>query len=376
MKFLDEYRDHCAVQRMAQAIRACNKRPWTLMEVCGGQTHTIVKTGLQELLPEGITLVHGPGCPVCVTPVEMIDRAVAIAKRPEVILCSFGDMLRVPGSTHSLLDAKALGGDVRIVYSPLDALQLARSNPTREVIFFAVGFETTAPANAMAVWEAKREKVANFSMLVSHVLVPPAMEAILSSPHCRVQAFLAAGHVCMVMGFEEYLPISQKYHVPIVVTGFEPLDLLEGVHMAVAQLESGRAEVENQYARAVRRSGNRPAQERIAAVFEVTKRAWRGIGEIPSSGLRLREAYRRFDAESRFAVEIVEAEESRECIAGLVLQGLRKPYECPVFGTRCTPDTPLGAPMVSSEGACAAYFHFGRRKEDDASILSTATAGH
>jgi len=374
MKFLDEYRDYSAVQQMAQAIRRSATRPWTLMEVCGGQTHTIVKTGLQDLLPAEITLVHGPGCPVCVTPLEMIDRAVAVAKRSEVILCSFGDMLRVPGSTQSLFDAKALGGDVRIVYSPLDALQLARSNPTREVVFFAVGFETTAPANAMAVWEAKREKVVNFSMLVSHVLVPPAMEAILSSPDCRVQAFLAAGHVCMVMGYEEYLPISQKFNVPIVVTGFEPLDLLEGVQMAVAQLESGRAEVKNQYARAVRRSGNRPAQERIAEVFEVTRRAWRGIGEIPSSGLRLREAYRSFDAEVRFPIEIGQAHESRECIAGLVLQGQRKPKECPAFGTRCTPDTPLGAPMVSSEGACAAYFHFGRRKEDDDSIVSIATA--
>lgn len=376
MKFLDEYRDCSAVQGMAQAIRRSTTRPWVLMEVCGGQTHTIVKTGLQELLPDGITLVHGPGCPVCVTPVEMIDRAVAIAKRSEVILCSFGDMLRVPGSTQSLFDAKALGADVRIVYSPLDALQLARTNPTREVAFFAVGFETTAPANAMAVWQAERERIPNFSMLVSHVLVPPAMEAILSSLDCRVQAFLAAGHVCMVMGYEEYLPISQKYHLPIVVTGFEPLDLLEGVHMAVAQLESGRAEVENQYTRAVRRSGNRPAQGRIAKVFEVTRRAWRGIGEIPSSGLRLREAYRSFDAEARFPVDVGPAEESRECIAGLVLQGQRKPYECPAFGTRCTPDSPLGAPMVSSEGACAAYFHFGRRKEDGDSIVSIATTGH
>jgi hydrogenase expression/formation protein HypD len=376
MKFLDEYRDSRAVQQMAQAIQRGTTRPWTLMEVCGGQTYTIVKTGLQDLLPEGITLVHGPGCPVCVTPLEMIDRAVAIAQRSEVILCSFGDMLRVPGSTQSLFDAKASGGDVRIVYSPLDALQLARSTPQREVVFFAVGFETTAPANAMAVWEAQREKLPNFSMLVSHVLVPPAMEAILSSPECRVQAFLAAGHVCMVMGFEEYVPISRKYCVPIVVTGFEPLDLLEGVQMAVAQLESGRAEVENQYARAVRRSGNRPAQERIAEVFEVTRRAWRGIGEIPSSGLRLREAYRCFDAELRFAVECGHAEESSECVAGLVLQGLRKPYECPAFGTRCTPDTPLGAPMVSSEGACAAYFHFGRRKQDGNSIVSTAPAAH
>jgi len=345
------------------------------MEVCGGQTHTIVKTGLQELLPESVTLVHGPGCPVCVTPVAMIDRAVAIALRPEVIFCSFGDMLRVPGSTQSLFDAKALGADVRIVYSPLDALNLARANPKREVVFFAVGFETTAPANAMAVWEANRQGVSNFSMLVSHVLVPPAMETILSSSDCRVQAFLAAGHVCMVMGFEEYVPISREYHVPIVVTGFEPLDLLEGIKMAIAQLESGRAEVENQYARAVRRSGNYSAQERISDVFEVTRRTWRGIGEIPASGLRLRETYSRFDAEFRFTVEINHAEESRECISGLVLQGIRKPYACPAFGTRCTPDTPLGAPMVSSEGACAAYFHYGRRKEDGDTVVSIATAG-
>lgn len=343
------------------------------MEVCGGQTHTIVKTGLQELLPETVTLVHGPGCPVCVTPLAMIDRAVAIALRPEVIFCSFGDMLRVPGSTRSLFDAKALGADVRILYSPLDALNLARANPNREVVFFAVGFETTAPANAMAVWEANRQNISNFSMLVSHVLVPPAMETILSSADCRVQAFLAAGHVCMVMGFEEYVPISQKYRVPIVITGFEPLDLLEGVQMAIAQLENGRTKVENQYARAVRRSGNREAQQRIKDVFEVTRRAWRGIGEIPASGLRLREAYSRFDAELRFDVEIRDAEESKECIAGIVLQGIRKPYECPAFGTHCTPDNPLGAPMVSSEGACAAYFHYGRRKGDN-SVVSIAAA--
>jgi len=375
VKFLDEYRDFSAVQKMAQAIRRITTRHWTLMEVCGGQTHTIVKTGLQELLPETVTLVHGPGCPVCVTPLVTIDRAVAIALRPEVILCSFGDMLRVPGSTLSLFDAKALGADVRIVYSPLDALNLARANPNREVVFLAVGFETTAPANAMAVWEANRQKVFNFSMLVSHVLVPPAMETILSSPDCRVQAFLAAGHVCMVMGFEEYLPISQKYRVPVVVTGFEPLDLLEGIQMAIAQLESGRAEVENQYVRAVRRPGNRAAQERVSDVFEVTRRSWRGIGEIPASGLRLREAYSRFDAELRFPGRLLqEAEESRECIAGLVLQGIRKPYECPAFGTRCTPDIPLGAPMVSSEGACAAYFHFGRRENNGNPIVSIAGA--
>ena len=373
MKFLDEYRDFDAVQKMAHAIRRTTTRPWTLMEVCGGQTHTIVKTGLQELLPETVTLVHGPGCPVCVTPLAMIDRAVAIALRPEVIFCSFGDMLRVPGSTRSLFDAKALGADVRILYSPLDALNLARANPNREVVFFAVGFETTAPANAMAVWEANRQNISNFSMLVSHVLVPPAMETILSSADCRVQAFLAAGHVCMVMGFEEYVPISQKYRVPIVITGFEPLDLLEGVQMAIAQLENGRTKVENQYARAVRRSGNREAQQRIKDVFEVTRRAWRGIGEIPASGLRLREAYSRFDAELRFDVEIRDAEESKECIAGIVLQGIRKPYECPAFGTHCTPDNPLGAPMVSSEGACAAYFHYGRRKGDN-SVVSIAAA--
>ena len=376
MKFLDEYRDYGAVQQMAQAIRRITTRPWTLMEVCGGQTYTIVKTGLQALLPSEITLVHGPGCPVCVTPLEMIDRAIAIALRSEVILCSFGDMLRVPGSAQSLLEAKALGADVRIVYSPLDALQLARADPRREIVFFAVGFETTAPANAMAVWQAERESIGNFSMLVSHVLVPPAMDAILSSPDCRVQAFLAAGHVCMVMGFEEYTPLCREHRVPIVVTGFEPLDLLEGVYMTVVQLESGRAEVQNQYARAVRRSGNPTARERIADVFEVTRRAWRGIGEIPSSGLRLRDAYRRFDAELRFAIEIGPVEESRECIAGLVLQGQRKPHECPAFGKRCTPETPLGAPMVSSEGACAAYFHFGRRKEDDDRIVSLASAGH
>lgn len=373
MKFLDEYRDYAAVQKMAQAIRQSTTRPWTLMEVCGGQTHTIVKTGLQDLLPKEIRLVHGPGCPVCVTPLAIIDRAVAIARRPEVIFGSFGDMLRVPGSTQSLFDAKSLGADVRIVYSPLDALTLSRANPTREVVFFAVGFETTAPANAMAVWEAARQQVPNFSMLVSHVLVPPAMEAILSSPNCQVQAFLAAGHVCMVMGFEEYFPLTEKYRVPIVVTGFEPLDLLEGIYMAVEQLESGRAEVENQYARAVRRSGNGLAQQRIVDVFEVTPRTWRGIGEIPASGLRIRERYRQFDAEARFPGELEPVKESPECIAGLVLQGLRRPFDCPAFGTKCTPDAPLGAPMVSSEGACAAYFHFGRHKAHDNLVVSSSS---
>ena len=377
MKFLDEYRRRDEVHRMARAIHRLATRPWTLMEVCGGQTHTIMKSGLQDLLPAQVTLVHGPGCPVCVTPLEMIDRAIAVAAQPGVIFCSFGDMLRVPGSAKSLLDAKALGADVRIVYSPLDALQLARTNREKEVVFFAVGFETTAPANAMTVFQASREAVTNFSVLVSHVLVPPAMEAILSSPSCRVQGFLAAGHVCTVMGFEEYEPLCSRYRVPIVVTGFEPLDLLEGIQMAVAQLEQGRAEVENQYARAVRRAGNRSAQDCVGAVFEVTHRTWRGIGEIPSSGLRLRKEYSRFDAEQRFGVNIPAVGESKECIAGLVLQGLRTPDGCPAFGKRCTPDSPLGAPMVSSEGACAAYFQYGKRKDYGSSpVLSSPAAGH
>ena len=362
MRYVDEYRDEAAAGRLAAAIRRLARRPWTLMVVCGGQTHTILKTGLEELLPPEITLVHGPGCPVCVTPLALIDKAVAIATRPEVIFCSFGDMLRVPGSSRSLFDAKAAGADIRIVYSPLDALRLAKANPARQVVFFAVGFETTAPANAMAVWQAAREGVANFSVLVAHVLVPPAIRAILDSPNCRVQAFLAPGHVCTVMGYEDYEAIARRYRVPIVVTGFEPLDLLEGIRLAVAQLESGRAEVENQYARAVRREGNRKAQQLIAEVFEVSPRCWRGIGEIPSSGLQLREPYRDFDAELRFPEAASEAAESQECIAGAVLQGLKKPHECPAFAVRCTPESPLGAPMVSSEGACAAYYRYGRKQ--------------
>lgn len=376
MKFLDEYRESSAAAQLARSIRQTVHHPWTLMEVCGGQTHTIVKSGLMDLLPTEITLVHGPGCPVCVTPVELIDKAIAIAALPETIFCSFGDMLRVPGSSRSLLEVKASGADVRIVYSPLDAVKVARANPSREVVFFAVGFETTAPANAMAVWQAEREGIRNFSILVAHVLVPPAMEAILASPNCRIHAFLAAGHVCTVMGWKEYEPISRRWHVPIVVTGFEPLDILEGVQMAVAQLEQGRAEVENQYRRAVRREGNRPAQARIAEVFEVAPRKWRGIGEIPSSGLRLRERYRAYDAEEKFQVGVGTVEESSECIAGLVLQGLKKPFECPAFGTRCTPETPLGAPMVSSEGACAAYYLYERRPhEGSESELPSAAPG-
>jgi hydrogenase expression/formation protein HypD len=351
MKFVDEYRDGDAAQQYAKAIADITTRPWTIMEVCGGQTHSIVKFGIDELLPKEITLVHGPGCPVCVTPVELIDKAVEIAARPEVIFCSFGDMLRVPGTQKDLLTVKAQGGDVRIVYSPLDALALARANPTRQVVFFAVGFETTAPANAMAVYQAKQQGIPNFSILVSHVLVPPAMEAILSSPLNTVQGFLAAGHVCTVMGYTEYEPIAARYHVPIVVTGFEPVDILQGVYMTVKQLEEGRAEVENQYTRVVQREGNRPAQKIVAEVFEVGPRKWRGIGAIPMSGLRMRAPYAGYDAENRFDIRTGEVEESGECISGLIMQGVKKPDQCPAFGVRCTPERPLGAPMVSSEGA-------------------------
>jgi hydrogenase expression/formation protein HypD len=361
MRFIEEYRDAEATQRFAEAIRKTVTRDWTIMEICGGQTHAIMKFGIDELLPPEVTLLHGPGCPVCVTPVELIDKAVELASRPEVIFCSFGDMLRVPGTKGDLLSAKAAGGDVRMVYSPMDALQLALKHPDRQVVFFAVGFETTAPANAMAVYQAKRMGVKNFSILVSHVLVPPAMEAILNAPDNRVQGFLAAGHVCTVMGYTEYEPIAKKYHVPIVVTGFEPLDILQGIYMCVKQLEEGRAEVENQYARSVRREGNRPAQELIREVFEVVPRKWRGIGEIPQSGLGLREPYREYDAERRFALVTGSVEEASECISGLILQGAKKPTDCPAFGTKCTPEHPLGATMVSSEGACAAYFKYRRR---------------
>jgi hydrogenase expression/formation protein HypD len=360
MKYLDEYRDADLARQYARQIARITTRPWNIMEVCGGQTHAIVKFGLDELLPKDITLVHGPGCPVCVTPLELIDKALVIASRPEVIFCSFGDMLRVPGSTTDLLSVKARGGDVRIVYSPLDALKLAEQNSAREVVFFGVGFETTAPATAMAVFQAAKRGVKNFSMLVSHVLVPPAMVAVLSSPKCRIQAFLAAGHVCAVMGCEEYFPIAAKYHVPIVVTGFEPLDILQGVWMCVQQLESGRAEVENPYSRAVRREGNPTAQQLIREVFRVIPRKWRGIGEIAQSGLGLSDRYAGFDAEQKFGVAGYHADEPSECLSGLVLQGQIKPHECPAFGTRCTPEHPLGAPMVSSEGACAAYYRYRR----------------
>jgi hydrogenase expression/formation protein HypD len=360
MRFIDEYRDEATARQYARQIRQITTRPWTLMEICGGQTHAIVKFGIESLLPKEITLVHGPGCPVCVTPLETIDRAIAIASQADVIFTSFGDMLRVPGSTHDLLSVKAAGGDVRIVYSPLDAVSVAQQNPDRRVVFFAVGFETTAPANAMAVWEARRRGLRNFSILCSHVLVPPAIEAILSSSGNRVQAFLAAGHVCSVMGFEEYIPLAERFRVPIVVTGFEPVDILQGVLMVVRQLEEGRHEVENQYARVVRRQGNVPARAILSEVFETGHRKWRGIGEIPSSGYRLREEFAIYDAERIFNVGGISAEESPLCVAGSVLRGLKKPHECTAFGNRCTPEHPLGAPMVSSEGACAAYYHYAR----------------
>jgi hydrogenase expression/formation protein HypD len=358
MKYLDEYRDGELAQKFAREIHRITTKPWVIMEVCGGQTHAIVKFGIDELLPRELELIHGPGCPVCVTPLEIIDKALAIAARPEVILASFGDMLRVPGSTTDLLSVKAGGGDVRIVYSPLDAVKLAEQNPAREVVFFGVGFETTAPATAMAVFQASQKGLRNFSMLISHVLVPPAIEALMSSATCRVQGFLAAGHVCTVMGYEEYPPLAAKYQVPIVVTGFEPLDILHGILMVVQQLESKRAEVENQYSRSVRREGNRQAQELIRKVFRVVPRKWRGVGEIPGSGLALAGPFAAFDAEKRFNLADHRVEEPAECVAGMILQGLKKPNECPAFGSRCTPEHPLGATMVSSEGACAAYYRY------------------
>jgi hydrogenase expression/formation protein HypD len=358
MKFIDEYRDKEAAQCYAHAIAQAATRPWTIMEICGGQTHTIVKFGIDELLPPSLTLVHGPGCPVCVTPVGIIDKSIEIASRPDVIFCSFGDMLRVPGTRCDLLSVKAAGGDVRMVYSPLDALKIAQANPEKEVVFFAVGFETTAPANAMAVYQARQQGITNFSLLVSHVLVPPAMEALLSSPANRVQGFLAAGHVCTVMGYTEYFPLAEKYRIPIVVTGFEPLDILQGIYVCVKQLEEGRAEVENQYSRSVRRDGNRPAQALIQEVFRVVPRKWRGVGEIPHSGLGLAETYAVYDAEQRFGLAEHDVEESPDCISGSVLRGVKKPNECPAFAVKCTPERPLGAPMVSSEGACAAYYRY------------------
>jgi hydrogenase expression/formation protein HypD len=358
MKFISEYRDKDAAEKYALLIHNITTKPWNIMEVCGGQTHAIVKFGIDELLPKEINLIHGPGCPVCVTSLELIDKSIEIASRENVIFCSFGDMMRVPGSKKDLLTVKAEGGDVRMLYSPLDAVKIAQENPAKEVVFFAVGFETTAPANAMAVYRAKELGVKNFSILVSHVLVPPAMEAILSSSNNRVQGFLAAGHVCAIMGFNEYFPITEKYKVPIVVTGFEPLDILQGIYMVVKQLEEGRTEVENQYSRAVQREGNIKAQEIINKVFKTGTRKWRGIGEIPDSGLVLRDEYIDYDASLKFGLADMIVEEPKECISGIILQGIKKPNECAAFGTICTPEHPLGATMVSSEGACAAYYRY------------------
>ncbi|MFJ4681966.1 hydrogenase formation protein HypD [Streptomyces sp. NPDC088789] len=360
MKYIDEFQDPELARRLLDDIHATVTRPWALMEVCGGQTHSIIRHGIDQLLPEQIELIHGPGCPVCVTPLEMIDKALAIASRPGVIFCSFGDMLRVPGTGRDLFQVRAAGGDVRVVYSPMDALRIAQQNPEREVVFFGIGFETTAPPNAMTVRQARRLGIRNFSLLVSHVRVPPAIDAIMRSPECRVQAFLAAGHVCTVMGTDEYPELAERHRVPIVVTGFEPLDILEGVRRSVRQLECGRYAVENAYPRAVRAEGNPAARTVLAEVFEVTDRPWRGIGMIPDSGWRLSAAYRDFDAEARFSVDGMRTLEPAECRSGEVLQGLLKPDECEMFGTGCTPRSPLGATMVSSEGACAAYYLYRR----------------
>jgi len=360
MKYLSEFRDPAIARQILREIHKTVTRPWVIMEICGGQTHSIIRHGLDQVLPQAIELVHGPGCPVCVTPLEIIDRAIEIAQQPGVIFTSFGDMLRVPGSETDLLQVKSAGHDVRIVYSPLEALALARQQPQKEIVFFAVGFETTAPGNAMAIYQAAKEGLTNFSELVSHVLVPPAMEALLSAPQNRVQGYLAAGHVCTVMGWREYEPIAQRYRVPIVPTGFEPVDILEGLLLVVRMLEAGRYGVENQYLRSVKREGNRPAQELVQAVFEVAPRKWRGIGEIPSSGLRIQEQYASFDAEKKFSLGVINTQEPAECESGAVLQGLIKPPQCQAFGTTCTPLHPLGATMVSAEGACAAYYRYQR----------------
>jgi hydrogenase expression/formation protein HypD len=358
MKYIDEYRDADLVRKGLEEIKRIAKHEWTLMEICGGQTHSIMRHGIDELLPDNINLIHGPGCPVCVTPLELIDKALAIASRPDVIFTSFGDMLRVPGSDEDLFRTRAEGGDVRVVYSPLDAVKIAQENPNKQVVFFAIGFETTAPANAMSVWQAKQLGLKNYSILVSHVRVPPAMHAILSSEYNEVQAFLAAGHVCTVMGMWEYPPIAEQYKIPIVVTGFEPVDLVNGIIAAVKQLEAGKHEVENAYARLVTFEGNKPAQELINKVFEDCDRKWRGIGTIPMSGWKLRSEFADYDAEIRFDVGAINTKESPLCISGLVLQGRKKPNECPAFGKECTPEHPLGATMVSSEGACSAYYRY------------------
>jgi len=360
VKFLSEYRDERIARALAAEIGQCAKHPWVLMEICGGQTHTIMRYGLDELLPREVELVHGPGCPVCVTPLETIDTAIELASRPEVILVSYGDMLRVPGSRSDLLRAKAEGAQVRVVYSPVEAVKIARENPRQQVVFLAIGFETTAPANAMAAWQAKRERLTNFSLLVSHVLVPPAIRGLLTSPNNRVQAFIAPGHVCTIMGCGEYEALVRDFRVPMVVGGFEPVDLLQAILMLVKQLEAGEARLENQYVRSVSYQGNLAAQAIMKEVFEVADQKWRGIGPIPQSGLRLREEYAAYDAARVFGMAEFSVEEPAECISAQVLLGLKKPTDCPAFGMRCTPDNPLGAPMVSSEGACAAYYRYRR----------------
>jgi len=368
MKYLDEYRDGEVAKKIVADIHRITTKPWVLMEVCGGQTHSIVKHGIDHLLPESIDLVHGPGCPVCVTPLEMIDKAHAIARQPDVIFCSFGDMLRVPGSDGDLFTIKSLGGDVRVVYSPIDCLKIARANPDKKIVFFAIGFETTAPANAMLAWQAREQGLKNVALLVSHVLVPPAMAAILGSPYNRVQGFLGPGHVCAIMGYREYEPLSARFKVPIVITGFEPLDILQGTLMTIRQLETRRAEVENEYSRILDRAGNLPAQKLVASVFSTGDRKWRGIGMIPNSGYHLRPEFEDHDAERLFDVAQIDTQEPAICISGEILRGLKKPRDCPAFGTLCTPQRPLGATMVSAEGACAAYYAYGRHLQGAGSV--------
>jgi len=365
LKYLDEYRDKEIVEKLSEQIRKVTTRDWTIMEICGGQTHSIMRYNLEEYLPDKIRLVHGPGCPVCVTPLEIIDKAIALASRDDVIFASFGDMMRVPGSEKDLLSVKAAGGDVRMVYSPLDAVKIAEENPEKSVVFFAIGFETTAPGNALSVKEAKRRGLTNYFILSSHVLVPPAMEVILSSDKSQIQGFLAAGHVCTVMGYDEYIPIAEKYGIPIVVTGFEPVDILQGIYRAVGMLEEGRPGVHNAYGRAVTREGNVKARELLEEVFTVTDRKWRGIGNIPESGYALSSGYSGFDAEKVFNTGDISVQESELCIAGEVLQGLKKPSDCSAFGKECKPEHPLGAPMVSAEGACSAYFRFKKTTNDE-----------
>lgn len=358
MKYMSEYRDPELAKQYLEEIKNTVTQPWSIMEVCGGQTHSLVKNGIIEMLPKEVTMIHGPGCPVCVTPLRLIDKAVHLAKQDNVILCSFGDMLRVPGSEKNLLEAKAQGGDVRILYSPLEAVKIAEDNPDKEVVFFAVGFETTAPANALSVIHAYRKGLKNYSILASHVLVPPAIKAVMEDDESKIDGFLAAGHVCTIMGNAEYHPLSDHYNVPIVITGFEPLDVLQGILMVLRQLEHNKAQVENQYARIVREEGNPNAQEMIYEVFEIQNQVWRGIGEIPESGYGIKQKYADFDAAKKFNINIEEAPENPDCISGQIMKGIKKPFECSQFGKTCKPTNPLGAPMVSSEGACAAYYHF------------------